>query len=132
MRTNTRRAGAVKIALIEPKKDDAVWLEWLLYMAGVSTDVARVDWARPEIGDAQLILLGLERLDEQERKILSRLHALYPRVPLVILAGASAAARAGDAVRLGALHMLRKSALTPAALTSTIRHCAHKEVKSRA
>lgn len=129
MRRNTSRAGAVKIALIEPKSDDAVWIEWLLFMAGVSTDVARVAWpsasARPEIEDAEIILIGLQRLGPPERAALTRLRASHPRVPVVVLAGPDASAWAGDAVRLGAMHMIHKSQLTSAALLSTIRHCAY-------
>lgn len=124
MRTITRRVGSVKIALLERETDDAVWIEWLLFMAGVSSEVSRVDWARPEIGDAQLILIGLQSLDAPEKKALARLHARFPSVPVVILAGADASSWVGDAVQLGAMHLLYKNQLTPEALSSTIRYCA--------
>lgn len=118
----------VKIALFEPEPNDAVWIEWLLFMAGVSTDVARVDWPaagkQADIGDAAIILIGLQRLGAPERAALMRLRAGYPRIPLVILAGSDASSWVGEAVRLGALHVLHKSQLTPEALSSTIRHCA--------
>jgi DNA-binding NarL/FixJ family response regulator len=128
MRTPAPFVGVVRIALIETEEDDAAWVQAMLETAGVATDVKRAAWPTPfdrtDIGAADLILIGIEHLDAPEREALNLLHAWYPRVPLVVLAGADAFAWAGQAVRLGALHLLLKSRLTPQALSSTVRYCA--------
>lgn len=128
MTTAARLAGAVKIALIEPDEDDAAWVEAVLESVAIRTEVKRVHWPAPyaptAVGDAGLILIAIRQLHAPEREALNLLHARFPRVPVVVLAGPDAASWAGQAVRLGALHVLVKDRLTAEALASTIRHCA--------
>ena len=128
MRFSARPAGAVRIALIEPDEDEAAWVEAVLESVAIRTEVKRVNWPTPyaptAIGDAGLILIGIEQLDAPQREALNLLHARFPRIPVVVLAGPDAFSWGGQALRLGALHLLLKSRLTAEALSSTIRHCA--------
>ena len=123
-----RRAGVVRIALIEPERDDAAWIGELLRSTGLPSTVRRVDWPTPFdpilIGDTDVILIGIRNLDAPEREALNLLHAGFPGIPVVVLAGPDAYTWAGQAVRLGALDVLPKSRLTAEALSSTISFCA--------
>jgi hypothetical protein len=129
MRMNTRPDGSVKIALIMPEEREAVWIEELLLIAGVPADVVRVDplgtFERSGLGDAEIIFIRLQILGAPEKEVLANLHAVFPRIPLVVLADADASSWAGEAVRLGAQHVLIKSRLTSERLSSTIRYYAY-------
>lgn len=126
MRMNAPHEESVKIALIEPEPRHAVWIEELLLLAGVPAEVADVmACERPDIADAEIILIGLESLGALEREALTRLHAGFPQIPLVVLAGSDASSWAGEAVRLGAQHVLIKDELTSNKLASTIRYYAY-------
>lgn len=127
MRMNTSaHEGSVKIALIESDARAVSWIEELVLMGSVPADVADVMAAEcPDLGNAEIILIGLQRLGGPEREALARLHAEFPRTPLVILAGADASTWAGEAVRLGAQHVLSKSELTPDKLSSALRYYAY-------
>lgn len=118
--------GAVKIALIEPEAGDAARLKELIAAGSVPAEVAdAMADESPHLADAEIILIGLDRLGATEKELLSRLHAGFPKTPLIVLAGAQAAASSGEAVRLGAQHVLLKSQLTPDKLASTLRFYVH-------
>ena len=117
---------AIKIALIEPEAKDAARIKELVRTGSVpALLVDAMASASPDLRDAEIILLGLQSLDMTGKELLARLHAGFPETPLVVLAGADAAAWASEAVRLGAQHVLLKSQLTPDKLSSTLRFYVH-------
>ncbi|MDD5303288.1 MAG: hypothetical protein PHS14_09285 [Elusimicrobia bacterium] len=123
---NAAHDGSVKIALIEAEPRDVAWIEELVTMGSVPADVADVMASeRPDIDGSDIILLGLRSLGDLEREALARLHAGFPRIPLVVLAGEDGSSWAGEAVRLGAQHVFFKSQLTPDKLSSMIRYYAY-------
>ena len=118
--------GAIKIALIEPDAKDSDRITDLMKMGSVPAEVAdAMASANPDLAEAEIILLGLQSLDATGKELLVRLHAGFPKTPLVILAGADAATWASEAVRLGAQHVLPKNQLTPEKLSSTLRYYVH-------
>ncbi len=50
------------------------------------------------------------------------MHAGYPLIPLIVLADSDNASWTGEALSLGAQHVLDKSRQTPEKLASTIRY----------
>ena len=58
---------------------------------------------------------------QAEVEALTKLHSGFPGKPLIVLAGPDVAARAGEAVGLGAQHVTPKDDLTSAKLSSLIR-----------
>lgn len=126
MRMNTRHDGSIKIALVEPAPCEVVWVENLVKTGGLPADVIdEIASEHPDMKDAEIILLGLERLDETERYALARLHAGFPHTPLVVLAGPDAAAHSREALRLGAQLVLAKDHLTAERLSSALRFYTH-------
>jgi DNA-binding NarL/FixJ family response regulator len=104
----------IKIALIEPEPLHTAWIEELIRLGGVPA-------ARTTPNEADVILLGLDALGYSEMDFIESLHAIFPRTPIVILSGTDAALWTGEAVRLGAQHVLEKDELTADKLASTIR-----------
>lgn len=120
---NAMHEGSIKVALIEPEAGDVAWISELARAGDAPVDITdEIAAANPHIADAEIILLGLQELGEVEIEALTRLHAGFPRTPLIVLAGPGVAARAGEAVGFGAQHVLAKDDLTPAKLSSTLRY----------
>jgi len=103
-----------KIALIEPEPLHTAWIDELIGRGGVST-------ARTAPNEADLILLGLETFGESEMDFVESLHAIFPSTSIVILSGTDSRLWMGEAVRLGAEHVLEKDDLTADTLASAIR-----------
>lgn len=119
---NAATAGSIKISLIEPRAADVGWISELARAGEAPVSVTdEIASERADIGDAEIILLGLEELGSVEIEALTKIHAGFPRTPLIVLAGPAVAARAGEAVSLGAQHVLVKSELTPEKLSSALR-----------
>ena len=117
--------GLVEIALIEPDAGDAARIRDLVLAGSLPSRVAdAMAEDQPDLGRAEIILIGLQGLGAAEKALLARLHAEFPRTPLVVLAGADASAWVDEAVSLGAFLVLLKSQLTTAKLSSTLRYCA--------
>lgn len=117
--------GLIKVALIKPVASDAARIKELVATGSIPaeiTDVLACD--RPDLAEAEIIMVGLQSLDATERELLGRMRAGFPRTPLVVLAG-SDSSWASEAVRLGAHHVLVKSDLTPKKMASTIRYFVH-------
>lgn len=126
MAMNAINDASIKIALIEPEAGDAAWISELVREGDSPADVTdEIAAESPDIADARIILLGLEQLGSVEMEALTKLHAGFPRTPLIVLAGPGLAARAGEAVSLGAQHVLLKSELTSAKLSSALRYYTH-------
>jgi DNA-binding NarL/FixJ family response regulator len=104
----------IKIALIEPEPRHTAWIEELIRLGGVPA-------ARTSPNEADIILLGLETLGCAEMDFIESLHAIFAHTPIVILSGTDARLWAGEAVRLGAQHVLEKDDLTSDKLASAIR-----------
>lgn len=118
--------GSIKISLIEPEATEVAWTRKLVESCSVSAELADAMKAeRPDFDGADIIMVGLTGVGAPETELLSKLKARFPRTPLIVLAGGDAAAWSGEAVRLGAQHVLDKSALTPEKLASTLRYYAH-------
>ena len=109
---------AIKIALIEPEPLHTAWIDELIRLGGVPA-------ARTSPAKADIILLGLETFGESEMDFIESLHGLFADTPIVILSGTDARLWTGEAVRLGARHVLAKDDLTSDNLASAIRfyHC---------
>lgn len=123
MRMDAKPDAPLKIALIEPEARDVGWISQMVAACEAPADlVDEIAQERPDLSEARIILIGLERLGSLEAEALTKLHAGFPRIPMIVLAGPDAAARAGEAVSLGAQHVLAKSGLTPAKLSSTLRY----------
>ena len=123
---NAEHEGTVKIALIEPEPADAAWIEGLVRLGSIPADVADVMASdHPDLANAEIILMGLESLGAPEREALSKVHAGFPGIPLVVLAGADSTSWAAEAVRMGAQHVLFKSELTSGKLSSALRYYAY-------
>lgn len=123
---NALHDASLKIALIEPEAGDVAWIEELVRAGDAAADVTdEIAAERPDLADAGIILIGLERLGVVEVEALTKLHAGFPRIPMIVLAGPDVAARAGEAVGFGAQHVLAKSELTSAKLSSTLRYYSH-------
>jgi len=119
---NATTEPSIKIVLIEQEAGDVAWIEGLVREGDAPAEVTDAIAAeRPDIGAAEIILLGLQDLGLVEKEALARLHASFPCTPLIVLAGPAIAARAAEAVGLGAQHVLAKSDLTPAKLASALR-----------
>lgn len=119
---NATSDASIKIALIEPEAGDVAWIEGLVREGDASADVVdEIAAEHPNLSDARIILLGLERLGSVEVEALTKLHSGFPGKPLIVLAGPDVAARAGEAVGLGAQHVTPKDDLTSAKLSSLIR-----------
>lgn len=119
---NATNAGSIKISLIEPQAGDVSWISELARSGDADVNLTdEIASERTDIGDAEIILLGLEELGSVEIEALTKLHAGFPGTPLIVLAGPAVAARAGEAVGLGAQHVLVKSELTPEKLSSALR-----------
>lgn len=113
----------IRVALIEPEAADAAWITELARSADAPARIVdEIAAERPDLEGAGIILLGLQRLGEVEVEALTRIHAGFPRTPLVVLAGPDVAARSGEAVGLGAQHVAAKKELTPEKLSSLIRY----------
>lgn len=120
---NATNAGSIKISLIEPQAGDVGWISELARAGDAPVSVTdEIASERTDIGDAEIILLGLEELGSVEIEALTKIHAGFPRTPLIVLAGPAVAARAGEAVGFGAQHVLVKSELTPEKLSSALRY----------
>ena len=118
-------AGIIKIALIEPEASGVARIKELVKAGGIPAEVADAMSAEtPRLESAEIILLGLHGFDEPERTAIARLHAGFPRTPLIVLLYPGAASRAGEAVRLGAQYALLDDELTPAKLSSLVRYYA--------
>lgn len=123
---NAMNDGSLKIALIEPEAGDVVWISEMVRAGDAPAEVVDAIAAEhPDIADAEIILIGLQQLGAVEAEALTKLHAGFPRIPLIVLAGPDVAARAGEAVGLGAQHVLAKSGLTSAKLSSMLRYYSH-------
>jgi DNA-binding NarL/FixJ family response regulator len=107
-------SGAIKIALIEPEPRHTVWIDELIRLGGVPA-------ARTTPNEADVILLGLETFGCSEMDFVESLHAIFPETPIVILSGTDSRLWTGEAVRLGAQHVLEKDDLTSDKLASAIR-----------
>lgn len=119
---NATNAGSIKISLIEPQAGDVSWISELARAGDAAVNVTdEIASERTDIADAEIILLGLEELGSVEIEALTKLHAGFPLTPLIVLAGPAVAARAGEAVGLGAQHVLVKSELTQEKLSSVLR-----------
>jgi len=120
---NAMHDGSIRIALIEPEPGDVGWISDLVRAGEAPVNVTdEIAAERPDIADAEIILLGLGQLGEVEIEALTRLHAGFPKTPLIVLAGPAVAARAGEAVGFGAQHVLLKSELTPEKISSALRY----------
>lgn len=119
---NAKTDAPLKIALIEPEARDVEWISEMAAACEAADVVDEIAEEKPDLSEARIILIGLERLGSLEAEALTKLHAGFPRIPMIVLAGPDAAARAGEAVSLGAQHVLAKSDLTPAKLSSTLRY----------
>src|SRR3990167_3364189 len=96
---NATSDASIKIALIEPEAGDVAWIEGLVREGDASADVVdEIAAEHPNLSDARIILLGLERLGSVEVEALTKLHSGFPGKPLIVLAGPDVAARAGEAV----------------------------------
>ncbi|MDP3542639.1 MAG: response regulator [Elusimicrobiota bacterium] len=114
---------SIKIALIEPEASDVERIKELVKSGSIHAEIAdAMSIETPHLESAQIILLGLQDLGPVEIEALTRLHAGYPKIPLIVLAGPALAPRAAEAVRLGAQHVLVKSELTTEKLSSTLRY----------
>jgi DNA-binding NarL/FixJ family response regulator len=123
MRMNAEHEGSIRIALIEPEAGDVAWISELARAGDSSVAVTdEIAAERPDIEEAAIILLGLQRLGDVEIEALTRLHAGFPKTPVIVLAGPDVAARAGEAVGFGAQHVTAKIDLTSAKLSSLIRY----------
>lgn len=123
MGMNAMNDGSIKVALIEPEPGDAAWISDLVRAGEGPVSVTdEIAAERPDIADAEIILLGLAQLGAVEIEALTRLHAGFPKTPLIVLAGPAVAARAGEAVGFGAQHVLLKSELTPEKISSAMRY----------
>lgn len=123
---NAMHDGSLKIALIEPEPGDAEWISDLVAAGNAPADIVdEIAAETPDLSNAEIILIGLERLGAVEAEALTKLHAGFPRIPMIVLAGPDMAAHAGEAVGLGAQHVLAKSELTSAKLASTLRYYSH-------
>lgn len=123
---NTSHDGSVKIALIESEPSDVAWIEGLVLMGSIPADVADVmACERPDLADAEIILIGLQSLGAPERDALASLHAGFPHIPMVVLAGPEAAACSREALGLGAQLVLAKNQLTSGKLSSALRYYTH-------
>lgn len=123
---NAMHDGSIRIALIEPEAGDVGWISEMVRAGDAPVNVTdEIAAERPDIADAEIILLGLGDLGEVEIEALTRLHAGFPGTPLIVLAGPGVAARAGEAVGFGAQHVLLKSELTPSKLSSALRYYLH-------
>ena len=126
MSMNAMHDGSLKIALIEPEAGDVAWISEMVRAGDAPAEVVDAIAAEhPDIADAEIILIGLQQLGVVEAEALTKLHAGFPRIPMIVLAGPAVAARAGEAVGLGAQHVLAKSGLTSAKLSSMLRYYSH-------
>ena len=117
--------GLIKVALVEPVASDAARIKELVATGSIPAEITdALACERPDLAEAEIIMVGLQSLDATERELVARLHAGFPRTPLVVLAG-SDASWAGEAMRLCAHHVLIKSDLTPKKMASTIRYFVH-------
>lgn len=123
---NSKHAGSVKVALIEPAASEAAWISSMVQTGSVPADVADVmTHEHPDMTDAEVILIGLESLGETEQFALRSLRAGFPNTPLVVLAGPEAAASKWEALRLGAQLVMPKTNLTAEKLSSALRFYTH-------
>lgn len=123
MGMNATSDGTIRVALIEPEVEDAVWISKLARAGDACVELTdEIAAERPDIEGAEIILLGLKHLGEVEIEALTRLHAGFPKTPMIVLAGPDVAARAGEAVGFGAQHVASKVDLTSAKLSSLIRY----------
>jgi DNA-binding NarL/FixJ family response regulator len=111
-----RPEGAIKIALIEPEPAHSAFIDELIRRGGVPSE-------RTSASKADIIILGLETLGESEIDFIGSLHAMFADTPIVILSGTDARLWTGEAVRLGARHVLAKDDLTSDKLASAIHAC---------
>ncbi len=113
----------IRIALIQPEAAEVARIKDLVKAGSLSVDLADVIASeRPDLGGAQIILVGVGRLEAPERETLERVHAGYPHIPMIVLADGDGADWTGEALSLGAQHVLDKSRQTPEKLSSTIRY----------
>lgn len=113
----------IRVALIQPEALEVARIKELVKAGSLSVELADVIASeRPDLGEAQLILIGLGRLDGPERETLERVHAGYPQIPMIVLAEADNTDWTAEALSLGAQHVLDKSRQTPEKLSSTIRY----------
>jgi DNA-binding NarL/FixJ family response regulator len=117
--------GLIKVALVEPVASDAARIKELVATGSIPAEITdALTSERPDLAEAEIIMIGLQALGTTERELLVRMRAGFPRTPLVVLAG-SDTSWASEAVRLGAHHVLIKSDLTPKKMASTIRYFVH-------
>lgn len=123
LRVDEKPDKPVKITLIEPEPGEVVWILKLLESCSLTAEVAdAMASEHPDLDGADIIMIGLEGVGAPETELLTRLKGRFPRVPLIVLAGTDAAAWSGEAVRLGAQHVLDKAGLTSEKLSSTLRY----------
>lgn len=114
----------IRVALIEPEPRVAQRIKELVSAGSLPVVVSdAISAERPELERADIFLISLGGLDAPERETVARMHAGFPRTPLIVL-GLGASVWAGEALRLGAQHVLEKQGLTAEKLSSTIRYYA--------
>lgn len=119
-------AESIKITLIEPEASEVAWARKMVESCSLSAELAdAMSSERPDFEGADIIMVGLQGVGAPETELLTQLKSRFPLTPVIVLAGADAAAWSGAAVRLGAQHVLDKSSLTPEKLSSALRYYAH-------
>jgi DNA-binding NarL/FixJ family response regulator len=118
--------GLIQIALIEPDALDAARLKELVSEGSVRAEVVdALKSETPDLESAGMIMAGLQSLGGPEKELITRLHAGFPSIPVIVLAGFDDPDWVAEAVSLGAAHVLLKSELTADKLSSVIRYFVH-------
>ena len=123
----------VKVLIIEDSASDARLV--LEVLKGTSEPGYRVEWVqhlsagltRVAGGDIDVLLLDLGLPDSQGLAALSKIHALAPALPVVVLSGAGDEQLAVDAVQAGAQDYLVKSYLNNHLLTRSLRYAIERK-----
>src|ERR1019366_7131409 len=123
----------VKVLIIEDSASDARLV--LEVLKGTSEPGYRVEWVqhlsagltRVAGGDIDVLLLDLGLPDSQGLAALSKIHALAPALPVVVLSGAGDEQLAVDAVQAGAQDYLVKRYVNNHLLTRSLRYAIERK-----